>query len=243
MPAGSDLTQTQASQIRLETADLGKTFASHRRAVGDAAREASAGGLVPDSQADVLCAKTHIVFAEPKLDEDAPNACIFRGFEAGAVIAEVVDIGAVEHVEHAPFEFLLLCNFIELALAMKAPVASIGDISRPLDLVGFDGLVVCANLPCNGNGCLFLEWRKAWRYGGQAYGTVSQDLMRDGQYERAVDPPGIANDSAIHFAQKRTQTVQARQGPKTLPKTLVVTRVGALVLHEEACSTACVPSP
>jgi hypothetical protein len=67
--------------------------------------------------------------------------------------------------------------------------------------VGFYGLVTRTNLRCNGDGRLFLERCKAWRYGGQAYGSFSQDLMRYGQYERTVDTARIANDSAAYLAQ------------------------------------------
>ncbi len=142
----------------------------------------------------------HVFLAEPELDEDAAHAGVLRRFEARTVVAEVVDVGAVEHVVEPPFALLRDGDVVKLALAVKAAVAGVGHVAGSLDLVGLDELVARADLLGDRDGRLFLDRRQAGRHRRHSDGAPAEDLVCDSQDERAVDAPRVANERAAHVA-------------------------------------------
>src|ERR1019366_674187 len=136
-------------------------LAGHRRAVRDAAREARAGGLVPDGEAQVVRRFAHVFFVELALDEHAAHLGVRGGLEPGPVIAEIVEVRSVDHVGDVPLALLQSGDVVKLALAVEASVGRVGHVPGSLDLVRLDELVTRADLPGDRDGCFLLEWSQA----------------------------------------------------------------------------------
>ena len=61
----------------------------------DAARQARRGGQLGDvAEAEMAGEHTHIALAQPGFDERMAHAVLLRRQQAGAILAEIVEIGA-----------------------------------------------------------------------------------------------------------------------------------------------------
>ena len=161
----------------------------------------------------MTCAATaDVVLVEAALDEHAAHVRVLRRLEPGTVIAEIVEVGAVEHVGEAPLALLLLGDLVELALAVKAPVRGVGHVARALDLVRLDELVPGPDLPGDRDGRLFLEGGEAGRHGRHPDGAGAEDLVRHGEDERAVDAARVANEGRAHVLDAGPEAFAAVRG-------------------------------
>src|SRR5690606_21342497 len=168
VPAHPRLPHAESENVGLERGDLREPLARHARAVREAAREARRRGLVPDRHAHRLREPADVFLAEARLHEGAPRAGFLRSVEPGAVVAEVVHVGAVDDVREPPLRLLRRADAVELALAVKAPVDVVSGVVLALDLVRGHELVARPEAPGDGDGALLLRRSEARAHGGHA---------------------------------------------------------------------------
>lgn len=135
VPAHPRLSDPERVDLLLEGSNLAKSFACDARAIRKAARKASGGGFVPDRKAKLFGKAANVRFGDTGLDQWAACACLLGRFETGAVVAEVVDVGAIDRECQSPFALLLLADAIELALAMKATIDIVLGVVLVIDFV------------------------------------------------------------------------------------------------------------
>lgn len=75
--------------------DLVEFGAGDGLAVGDAGAEAGAGWFVPIGETEVFGEVADVVFVESVFGEGGADLVLAGGLQAGAVVAEVVGVGAV----------------------------------------------------------------------------------------------------------------------------------------------------
>src|ERR1700733_16154656 len=95
----------------------------------------------------------------------------------------------------APLAPLGFGDLVKLALAVKAAVGRVGDVSGALDLVRFDELLARADLPGDRLRCFFFEGREAWGHRRHADHARPEYAVGDGEHESAVDPARVANEN------------------------------------------------
>jgi hypothetical protein len=130
--------------------------------------------------------------------------------EPRAVVAEVVEVGAVDDVVELPLDLLHRADAIELALAVKAAIGVISGVVLALDLVRVDQLVARADLLRNRDRLVLLEWREAWAHRRHPDRARPEDAVRDRENERAVDPARVADEDRAHRVQERGEAVHLR---------------------------------
>ncbi len=149
-----------------------------------------------------------IRFREAALDERTSYAGFFRGLEPGAVVAEIVAVGAVQRDRELPLEPLGLGDVVELAFAVKAPIRLVGDVPRVGHLVRLDDAVVGADfageLPCV---IELSRWQRR-RDGGHADSAGAELARRDGEHEGAVDAARVAHESRSKLAHVRGKSFE-----------------------------------
>ena len=159
-------------------------------------------------QAEQLREATHVGLVQAGLDERAPRAGLLRRLEAGAVVAEVVEVRAVDDEGEAPLTLLRVADAVELALAVEAAVDVVLRVVLVLDLVRLDELVAGADLLRERDGVLALEVGEARAHGGHADALVAEDAVRDREDERAVDPARVADEDRAHLAEDAREPVE-----------------------------------
>src|SRR5690606_7455467 len=132
---------TETPKIRLEPLDARQALAGDRGAVGDTTRQTSGGGLVPEGDPELARDGAHVGLRHACFDERAASAGEAGRFEPRAIVAEIVEVRAVEHVIELPLLALALGDFVELRLAVKAAIGAVGGVAFPLDLPGLHPLV------------------------------------------------------------------------------------------------------
>lgn len=103
------------------------------------------------------------------------------------MVAEVVEVGAVDHHGEAPALSLGEGDAVELGLAVEAPVDRVLGVVRVVDLIRVDGDVGHADLRREGGGGLSLGDREGRGQGGEPEGAVAKSDVGGLQDERAVD--------------------------------------------------------
>src|SRR5690606_22723587 len=157
VPADARLADPERVDVPLQRGDLREPLAGDARAVREAAREAGGRGLVPDAEAHLLREAAHVLLPEAGLDERAPRPRVLRGLEAGAVVAEIVEVRPVDDRGEAPLDLLLRAEPIERALAVEAAIDVVLGVALVLDLVRGDELVARADRLRDRDRLLLLE--------------------------------------------------------------------------------------
>ena len=119
------MTNTEAAQAEFSKGILGafhlfERFRGDATSVLDARGEAGGGGLVPDIERGVAGQHADIVLGQARISERGEYGVLDRCLLAGAVVAGVVGIEAVDHMRHAARHALAFENAKELILAMEA---------------------------------------------------------------------------------------------------------------------------
>jgi hypothetical protein len=210
VPADARLADAERVDLRLEGADLREALARDACAVREAARQARGRGLVPDRKPEELRAAAHVLFAEPGLDERAARARLLRRLEAGAIVAEVVEVRPVDDLGEAPLDLLRGADPVELALAVEAAIGVVLRVVLVLDLVRLDELVARADPLRDRDRLLALERREARAHGRHADALVAEHAVRDVEHERAVDPARVADEDRSHAADDVREPVEHR---------------------------------
>ena len=201
VPAHPELAEAEGPDRGFEPADLRQAFGRHRRAVGDPTRQACRRGLVPHVHADQLRGFAHFGFGHLGLDQRAPHRGVLGGLEPGSEVTKVVEVGAVDDVGEAPLDALELGDVVQLALAVKAAIGFVGDVTRTRDLVGVDEAVRGPELLRNAFGVALLAGGQARAHRRHANGALAEFGVGHGQHERAVEPARIADQHGAEIAQ------------------------------------------
>lgn len=116
------------------------------RAVGDAAGETRRCGFVPGVQTKLTGGLADVGFRKPEFGQRALNGGFFGGDQPRTVIAEVVDVGAVQELREVKLVGDAACHVVEFALAVVATVGVIADVTFALHLLGFDEVMTNPDL-------------------------------------------------------------------------------------------------
>ena len=189
----------KAPELRLEAADLREPLARHLGAVGNAAREARARRLVPDREAHGLRGGADVALVKAALDEHAAHVRVLRRFEPGAVVAEVVEVGPVEHVRRGPTR----AAFGRRSRRARSCSESSGRTRWPRSRVARSRATRRARGGRRSAAATATaaSFSKGARLGDTAVmpdGARAEHLVRDRENERAVDAARVADEDRPH---------------------------------------------
>ena len=119
--------------------DLFKHLGGDAAAVFDARGEACGGGLVPDIERGGAGEGADIVFGQPRVGKWRLHGMLRSGLLAGAVVAGVVGVEAIDDVRDAAGGALALKHGEELVLAVEAAGGVVAGVVLAGELGGGDG--------------------------------------------------------------------------------------------------------
>src|SRR5712692_4501825 len=124
----AELAEAERADELLGRVDLAQLVRRDPIAVLEARREAGERGLVPRRQPELAGEVTDLALREPGVDQRRPHTVLDGRFHAGAMIAEVVDVGAVDQ-RADPLVLGDRPELVEqLVLAEEAPVGAVACI-------------------------------------------------------------------------------------------------------------------
>src|SRR5262249_21662416 len=135
------LTEAEVREALLERVDHAQPRRRDRRAVGKTRRETSELRLVPQGQPEPAGKRPDLGLAKPCLDERLARAALASGLQTGAVIAEIVEVGAKEDIAEAEPRKQRLTEIKELRLAVIAAVDGVLGEAGARELVRGDRLI------------------------------------------------------------------------------------------------------
>ena len=147
-----DFAEAEVAQDVLGGFDAVQGFDGYGGAVGDAGGQAGLCRLVPQGDAEPLGGGAHLGFVHLRLDHGAADFMLGGGGHAGAVVAEVVGVGAVGDPGVAFGGGQRAELVVKLGFAEVAALGSVGYVALALQLVGVDDAVIEVELGGDGFG-------------------------------------------------------------------------------------------
>ena len=187
MVAHAELPEAQRAQPVLEPVDAAQALGRDLGAVGEARRQAGELRLVPGRQPQRARQRAHVGLGQAGVDHRVARAALVGGGQAGAVIAEIVEVGAEQDLAQAQRVGARARDLQQLGLAVVAAVGGVLREARALELVRLDDLEARADQggQLARRGALALGHGD--RDGGQADAAVAEHVVRDPQQQRRVD--------------------------------------------------------
>ena len=163
---------------------------SDRLAVGDARGQAGKGGLVPARQAHMPGERPNVGLAEARASQGAGNPELADSLHAGAVVCQVIEVGALHHHRDSLCRRLLLDHAQKLELAEVAPVGRIG--RKGLELKAVEVYDEVAHPEGAAKGLGFVEFALGEEAGAHRDGQelICQCLACGIEQQRRVHPAG-----------------------------------------------------
>ena len=190
------------------------------RAVGEAARQAGEGRLVPHRQPQPARRGADVRLAEARFVEGRAHPLLACRPAAGPVIAAVVGVEPVEDVRGPEAGRLGHRDRVHLVLAEIAAVDGVRRVARVVQLAGLHQQVADPDPAGQTFRAVPLLGGQAGRDGGQRRGAVAQDAGRLGQQIARVDAAGEADDRPVELSQQGAQPgdplVETRRGRRGL---------------------------
>ena len=125
--ADAQLAEAERAQAVLEGVDAAEALGGDLGAVGEARRQAGELRLVPGRQPELARQRAHVGLGEAGLDQRVARAALVGGGQAGAVIAEIVEVGAEQDLGEAERVGARAGDLEQLGLAV---VAAVGRVLR-----------------------------------------------------------------------------------------------------------------
>ncbi len=195
----AEAAQAEGGECVFGALDLFKHLGGDAAAVFDARGEACRGGLVPDIERGGAGKGADVFLGQPSIGERREHGVLRGGLLAGAVVAGVVGVEAVDDVRDAAGGALALEDGEELVLAVEAAGGVVAGVVLAGELGGGDG-----------------DERNGLR-GGEGYGLAEMAagergrVRDDGEHAAAedgvsgmreiggVDAAGVGDDDALEF--------------------------------------------
>ena len=203
--AGADLAESEIAQDVLGGFDASQGLDGYGGAVGDAGGEAGLGRLVPQWDAEPFGSGAHLSFVHLGFDHGTADVVLGCGGHAGAIVAEVVGVGAVGDPRVAFGGGKGAELVVKFGLAEVAALGGVGDVALALEFVGADDAVVEVELGGDGLGVGEVACREGGGDGGNGQGAATQRALGRHRQEGAVDAAGAGDDDRFHIAEDGLQ--------------------------------------
>ena len=203
--AGADLAEAEVAQDVLGGFDAAQGLDGYGGAVGDAGGQAGLGGLVPQGYAEPFGGGADLGLVHLGFDHGAADVVLGCGGHAGAIVAEVVGVGAVGDPSVAFGERQGAELVVEFGLAEVAALGRVGDVALALEFVGVDDAVVEVELGGDGLGVGEVAGGEGGGDGGNGQGAATQRALGRHRQEGAVDAAGAGDDDRFHIAEDGLQ--------------------------------------
>jgi hypothetical protein len=109
------------------------------------------------------------------------------------MVAEIVGVGAIDHVREPQLLPDLLGQRVELALAVKAAVVGVRRVARVVHLLAMDDAMARPERPRDPLRILALALGHRGAPGGHAQRLVAEHVVRDREHERAVQTAAVGD--------------------------------------------------
>ena len=149
MVANSQLPEAKFAQRGLGLLNLSQLLGGDLRTVGNPGREAGVGGAVPVGETQFLCPAPDFLLADPGFLEGTADPVFPGGSQAGAMVPDVVRVGAVQDPVKPSFAGEVDEALVDIRFAEVAALRVVALVAGVLGLLTPDQLVVRSDLPCN----------------------------------------------------------------------------------------------
>src|SRR5690348_6740235 len=140
----AQLTEPELAEKALRRRDAREPLVRDRGPVREAGRKAGTRRPVPRREPERAARCAHVLLREARLDQRVADAAVGRGLEAGPMVAQVVDVRAVDDDGDAAPLRLRGADREEIVLAEPAPVRRVRGVAGNLQLVRVDDDVLDA---------------------------------------------------------------------------------------------------
>ena len=189
--------EPQLAQRALAGGDAGQPLGRDRGAVGEPARQAGEGRLVPHRQPEAPRRLPDVRLAEAGLVEGRAHPLLERGPAARPVVPAVVGVEPVEDVRRPEADRLGHRHRVDLDLAEIAAVDGVRRVPRVVELVGLDQHVAHPEVPREAFGPGPLLGGQARRDRGEGRRPVAEDAGRLGEEVAGIDAAREADDRPV----------------------------------------------
>ena len=205
MSAHAALAETEIAEDTLGGRHLAQPIEGDLCPVREARRETGARRAIGGRQADAAAEGADLGLGQPDLGQRMTDAVLLRRAQARAVVAEIIEIDAIDDGADAESLRLRVADLVQAALAEIAAVDRIRGVAGNVELVGVDQVMAHAQRRRDLARHRLVLFRGGGRAGGDRDDVVTEHVDGNLEKEARVDPTREGHQHAPHVAQGGAQ--------------------------------------